>query len=266
MITAALPLTPELARRLDGRPLVLLLDIDGTLAPLAPRPEDAGVPPATRTLLTAFAAMPDVFVVAVSGRAVDDARRMVDVDGLWVIGNHGVELGEPGKPSTVRDDIASFANAIDAAANRAAKAFASDSGVLVENKRWTLSVHYRLALRERVPNVIDKTRDIGRELGLKVTLGKEVLEVRPPVDVNKGTASIELAVRLGAFAPMASLLCVGDDQTDEDMFRSVRQHDVRPVTVRVASSDDCGETSAEFRVDDPDAVRELLGATLGLRA
>ncbi len=93
------PLASPLAERLSGTPLVLLLDIDGTLAPIAARPIDATVPEETRQVLAELVAMPDTYVVvAVSGRAVDDARRMLDTPAAWVIGNHGVEIGEPGKP------------------------------------------------------------------------------------------------------------------------------------------------------------------------
>jgi len=85
----------EAFERLDGSPLVLLLDVDGTLAPIAPRPEDAEVPAATRRVLEALVARPGVHVVVVSGRSAADARRLVGVPGTWTIGNHGIETIVP---------------------------------------------------------------------------------------------------------------------------------------------------------------------------
>ncbi|HEY4129724.1 MAG TPA: trehalose-phosphatase, partial [Gemmatimonadaceae bacterium] len=259
------PLTPALADRLSGAPLILLLDIDGTLAPIAARPDEAGVPAETREVLDALSKTPSVILVAVSGRAVDDARRVLDVEHAWVIGNHGAELGEPGRPATARADVAPFADAVATAVRRATESLASYRGVIVEDKRWTLSIHYRLARRNVVPSVIAKATDIANALHLRVTLGKEVIELRPPVDVHKGSASIELIERFGALHDGASLLCAGDDRTDEDMFRSVRARDPRAVTVHVTGHLDGAETAAEFVVADPTAVRELLRATLALR-
>ncbi|HEY4139560.1 MAG TPA: trehalose-phosphatase [Casimicrobiaceae bacterium] len=275
MAVDALPLTAALTNRLLGQPLVLLLDIDGTLAPIAPRPQDAAVPPETLAIVRDFAATPGVYVVVVSGRAVDDARRIVPADRAWVIGNHGVELGEPGRPAAPRADIAPYAQAIALAAERVLAAFSNCDGVIIENKRWTISVHYRLASRAIVPRVIEQTAAVARELDLLLTDGKEVLEIRPPIQVNKGTASIELVERFHAFEKSGSVLCAGDDRTDEDMFRSVRSRDPRAVTVRVAphretiaaiDAPDALDTFAEFRVDDPDAVRELLAAVFAIRA
>jgi trehalose-phosphatase len=127
-------------------------------------------------------------------------------------------------------------------------------------------VHYRLARRDAVPSVKAKTEAIARELKLRVMQGKEVIEIRPPIDVHKGSASIELVERFGALRDGASILCIGDDRTDEDMFRSLRARDVRAVTVRVEPNHDVRATAAEFCVSDTNAVRELLEAALALHA
>ncbi|MFI5243216.1 MAG: trehalose-phosphatase, partial [Gemmatimonadales bacterium] len=83
MSDVTLPIPEEVAARLDGTPLVLMLDVDGTLAPIAPRPEDAAVAPATREVLERLVASRGVHVVLVSGRAAADARGIVAVNGVW---------------------------------------------------------------------------------------------------------------------------------------------------------------------------------------
>ncbi|HVX38869.1 MAG TPA: trehalose-phosphatase [Gemmatimonadaceae bacterium] len=265
MTQPALPVTPELARRLSGDPLLLLLDVDGTLSPIAPRPEYATVPPETQRVLTALVALPGVHVASISGRAADDARRLVGVDGTWTIGNHGFELARPNAPTRARDDVAAFAPRIAEAARRAEAIAARDAGVIVENKRWTLSVHYRLAHPRVVPELTAQIEAIATELGLRLTRGKEVLELRPPIDIDKGTAAVDLARQLGALADGASILCAGDDRTDEDAFRALRAAMPSAVTVRVGGEASARETAAEFIVPDPDAMRVLLESLLARR-
>lgn len=265
MTTPALPITPELSARIEGHPLVLLLDIDGTLSPIAPRPEHATVPAATRAVLTSLAATPGVYLVLVTGRSADDGRRIVGVDEGWVIGNHGIELARPRQSTEARADVAPFASQVEEAASRI-RALVNDrgwSGVLVEDKRFTLSAHYRLAHPRIVPELTAEVTRIATDLGLRVMTGKEVLEVRPPIEVNKGTAAVELAEALGATHDGASLFAAGDDRTDEDLFRALRQRQPRAVTVRVADS--AQATSAEFTVPDTDGMRDLLTAILALR-
>jgi len=251
--------------RLRGSPFILLLDVDGTLAPIAPRPEYATVPDDTRQILTDLAATTNVRVVVISGRSADDARRLVDVAGVWIIGNHGIEVAAPGKPATARDAVAGYADSIAEAASRATQIADSLPGVLVENKRWTLSVHYRLAHPSLVPSLTARIAAIAKELGLAVIGGKEVLELRPPVEINKGTAAILLAEELGALSDSASMLCAGDDRTDEDMFQAVRSRQPAAVTVWVGPESAADKTAAEYRVPDTSAMCELLEALLKLR-
>jgi trehalose-phosphatase len=258
----ALPFSPAIAQRLAGSPLLLLLDVDGTLAPIAQRPEYAVVPPATQRVLVDLVALPNTHVAIVSGRSARDARRLVNVKGVWVLGNHGIEVARPNEAPTVQPDVAQFANQIAAALDRCTTIAEAMPGVIVEDKRWTLSVHYRLADPSIVSALSAHVADIARQLGLHVTIGKEVLEIRPPVNVDKGTASIVLAETVGALEPTASIFCAGDDRTDEDAFRAIRSAQRNAVTVFVGDEERALMTGAEFRVPDPTDVRALLEAIL----
>src|SRR4051812_28690091 len=121
MTISALPVSRDLAQRLSGTPILLTIDIDGTLSPIAPRPEYAIVPGATQHVLNALTATPNVHVAVVSGRSAEDARRLVCADGAWVIGNHGIEVAAPNHTASVREDVARFADAIAEAAARASR-------------------------------------------------------------------------------------------------------------------------------------------------
>ena len=257
MTTPALPVSPALLARLEGRPLVLLLDIDGTLSPIAPRPELAIVPDDTRRILGELVATPGVSVVFVTGRSAADGRRLAGVTAAWVIGNHGMELARPDRSPAARADVAPFQSQVaQAVAEIGGIVDERDwSGVLVEDKRLTLSVHYRLADKRNVSAIVDEVSRVGTKLGLRVTFGKAVIELRPPIAVNKGTAAVELIDALGAADDSSSILAAGDDRTDEDLFRVLRENHPRAITVRVG---DHSETEAEFWVDDPEAMRDLL--------
>ena len=261
MTTPALPLLPAFLARLEGTPLFLLLDIDGTLSPIAPRPDLAIVPAETRRVLEDLAGTQGVTVIFVTGRSAYDGRRLVGVDDGWVIGNHGLEFARPGEPPHARADVAAFQFEVEKAASiiRALVDAREWSGVLVEDKRLTLSIHYRLAHERIVPAVTDEVARLGAELGLRVTFGKAVVELRPPIAVNKGTAAVELIASLQPTSDEPAILAAGDDRTDEDLFRVVRSAHPRAITVRVGER---GETAAEFWLSDTDAMRELLADVL----
>ena len=251
------PVDAKVAARLDGTPLVLMLDVDGTLAPIAPRPEDAAVAPVTRALLERVVANPAITVVLVSGRSAADANGIVGVRGVWTVGNHGFEILTPAGEMETDADLANQSAAITQAARELEPIVAAVHGAKLENKRWTLSVHYRLAARDAVPALRAAVERTALGLRLRVTDGKEVVEVRPAAHVDKGTAVVMMGERLHGFDAAASILFAGDDRTDEDAFRSLRARSPRAVTIRV---DDGGtrDTAAEITMRDPAAVHEFL--------
>jgi trehalose 6-phosphate phosphatase len=247
----------ELAARIDGTPLVLMLDVDGTLAPIAARPSDAAVPPETRRVVAALAARDGVRVALVSGRAAADARRMVSASNVWVIGNHGFEMVSPDGEEEVEPELAAMRPAVAQASRRIAALVAPVPGVLLEDKGWTLSVHYRLADPAIVPRLVQSVEQVAIALGLRVTRGKMVLEVRPTARVDKGTAVLRLSAMLGGLNNGGAVVFIGDDNTDEDAFRALRLRSSQAITVRVTHGTDT-PTAAEFTVEGPAAVRSFL--------
>ena len=243
--------------RLTGRPLLLMLDVDGTLAPIAPTPSMARVPDETRRVIESLVACPGVFVVLVSGRAAHEARQMVGVDRLWAVGNHGAEVIAPNGEVTVDPSVARYANAMTATARVLEPAIHAIEGATLENKTWSLTVHYRAASDDVLPGIRTAVEQAAAASGLRVTEGKKILEVRPPVEIHKGTAVAHMAHSLGGDSPSASLLFAGDDVTDEDAFRLLRLDFPRAVTIHIG--DGAGfETAAEFRITDLRVLRDLL--------
>ncbi|HEY7603674.1 MAG TPA: trehalose-phosphatase [Gaiellaceae bacterium] len=204
--------------RLADRPDAsgVLLDVDGTLAPIVDRPEDAAVPEGTRTVLHGLADRYGL-VACVSGRTVADAQRVVGVDELVYIGEHGMGLDRRAKRWTEELDR-----------------LVEESGWEPERKDYSAAFHYRTAEDESV--AIESLRKVERravELGLRARWGRKVLEVLPPVDANKGTAVRALLAERG----LRRALYAGDDATDLEAFRGL---DGLELAVRVAVVSDEG--------------------------
>ena len=257
------PIREAIADRLSHSPFLVALDIDGTLAPIAPTPEQAAVPPLTRKTLERLTRLPNVHVAFVTGRAAADGRRLVAVPNSWTIGNHGVELIDPGGALRVNPAAEVYGPAVARAVQLLRDRVGGLRGVLVEDKTWTVSVHVRLADADVVPNVEREVQSIARELGLVELHGRKIFELRPPIAIHKGIALLDLGAALGVFhgeVMTGSLLYAGDDRTDEDAFRVLPAPPGRAVTVHVGSADLPGgqHTIAELLLDDPAAMHDFL--------
>ena len=255
----ALPPNEGLARRLSGSPLLIALDIDGTLAPIASTPAGAAVPATTLQTLGRLTGLRGVQLAFVTGRSAPDGRRMVDLPRTRVIGNHGIEWIELDGTLRVNEAAREAAPRIAQAAEMLSERLRKINGALVEDKRWTLSVHFRLTAPADRPRIEQELDDVARRLDLRVTHGKQVYELRPRLAITKGTAIVELAEKLGIDKGSGSLFYAGDDRTDEDAFRALRELDADAVTVHVGGEPPGGAvTAAEFIVPDPPGLRELL--------
>ncbi|MBD0337939.1 MAG: trehalose-phosphatase [Thermoleophilia bacterium] len=185
----------ELAR--DPERAALLLDVDGVLAPIVSRPEDAVVPEETRTELRRLAARYGL-VACVSGRPAADAARVLGVDGIRIVGEHGLGLDPAAAEWSER--LHAFADVVDWP---------------VERKPLSVSLHYRDAADEDAARAhLDEVAERARAEGLVARFGRKVLELRPPVAANKGTAVGHL---LGE-RELRRALYAGDDTTDLDAF------------------------------------------------
>jgi trehalose 6-phosphate phosphatase len=215
----------------------IFLDVDGTLAPIVERAEDARVPDETKRALAAL--VPRYACVAcVSGRAALDARRLVGVDGVVYAGSHGAELLFPGQ------DEPEIAPAFAEWAPRVREFVESqDTGRLrIEQKGAIVALHWRGVEEEEA-----RARQIAAHANGFVThWGRKVLEIRPPVEVNKGQAVRELIERFGLRAG----LFAGDDATDLDGFAALEG--VAAVRVGVRSDEGPPEIveRADLVVDD----------------
>jgi trehalose 6-phosphate phosphatase len=219
----------------------VLLDVDGTLAPIVPAPEEASVPPETRAELARLARR-YALVACVSGRPAADAERVVGLPELTYVGLHGLEL-DPGAESH-REAIHAFAETVDWP---------------IEDKGVAVSFHYRGVDDEEAARAqLERVAEQAREAGFHARFGRKVLEILPPVEAHKGTAVRHLLERAG----LDRALYAGDDRTDLDAFRALEELELG-VRVAVASEEGPRELreTADLVVDGP---AELLRVLRGL--
>lgn len=240
--------------RAAGR-LVLLLDFDGTLAPIVARPELAGLPMRTRAALERLVRSRDVEIAIVSGRALADARERAGLEGVAYAGNHGMEIEGPGIRH-VHADAAAARPKLDRVVERLALPLGAVPGAILEDKGLTLSVHYRLVPEERVGELRRAVEAaVAGEEGLRLTEGKRVIEVRPAVEWDKGRA-VEFLLDALRPPPGALVLYLGDDTTDEDAFRALAASGAGEGVV--VAEEPPLDTSATSYLRSPEEVAELL--------
>jgi len=216
----------------------ILLDVDGTLAPIVARPELASVPEETRAELKRLVAR-YALVACISGRTGEDAARVVGVAGAVYVGVHGLELAP--EAERWRGPLREFAESVDWP---------------VEDKGLAIVFHYRQAEDEEAALAV--LRGVARRataLGLQAQFGRKVLEVRPPVAADKGTAVRTLLEQRG----LRRALYAGDDTTDLDAFRGLDGLDVA-VRIAVASAEGppALREAADLVVESPAQLVELL--------
>ncbi len=235
------------------RPLALFLDYDGTLAGIAQHPSKAGMTDSMRAALVACAARPDTLVAIVSGRSVDDIRQHVGLDDVIYAGNHGLEIEGPAVAAYRHPDIAHYTDRAEELAEKLTGILVS--GVWVEAKGASLTLHFREADRSMHHQIANEARQMVREAGFQARDALCAVEARPPIGWDKGHAVLH--VLRECFGPgwseLVRTIYVGDDETDEDAFRALSG---LGATFRVGPADQ--PTRARRRLSGVEAVGTLL--------
>jgi trehalose 6-phosphate phosphatase len=244
----ALDLTPE-------RQPAVFFDFDGTLSEIVNDPDSARLADGAADALTSLSAQCPVAIL--SGRDLADVRQRIGLPGLWYAGSHGFELTGPDGQHHQNTDAAASIPVLAEAAATLADQLGDIPGVAVEHKRFGVAVHYRNAARDRVGEVAAAVRSAGQRTALRVTTGREVIELRPDVDWDKGKTLRWVLDYIRDNEGSSSLLPIylGDDITDEDAFDAVADDGI---AILVRHSDDGDRaTAARYALDDPDRVRDF---------
>lgn len=229
---------------------LLLLDYDGTLTPIRKRPELALLSQQRRKTLRQLSHQPEIKMAIISGRKLSDIKSIVNLPGLIYVGNHGLEIEAKG---TLKTHLAAkrfipLLKRIKAVLINKVKI----KGVWIEDKGLTLSFHFRQVSqnrRKRLYKLFYETIDPWQKK-IRITKGKKVFEIRPPIDWDKGKA-IEWLInrlKLKKYLPVY----IGDDRTDEDAFRALKG---KGISLKVGMG---GKTAADKRLRNTAGVYRFL--------
>lgn len=258
--------------RADPAHSAVLLDIDGTLAPIVRHAEDAAVPEATRTLLIEIAKRYGT-VGCISGRRATSARQIVAIGSISYVGNHGGELLGPGGTSvTVDPELNRWTDRVQRFASHAQTRELTRMRVRTEDKGAIVAFHWRGVPDEEIAAAaVHEIAGQAQREGLAVHWGRKVLEVRPPVSIDKSAGIEQLLAQTSPSAgePIRAAVYVGDDLTDIDAFRGLRamaQAGQLHTAVCVAVDSDEAPRElveqADLTVEGQSGVRGLLQALL----
>jgi trehalose 6-phosphate phosphatase len=250
----------------DPASSAVLLDIDGVLAPIVQHPDDAHVPETTRRPLIDVAKRYGV-VACVSGRRASDARRIVALGSIAYLGSHGSEVLMPGSIRPQVDaELQAWTQRVQRFANDAFDDELKRLRVRLEDKEAIAALHWRgVPDEEGAEAAVREVAAAAQDAGFTVHWGKKVLEIRPPVRIDKGAGIVHLL----RGRDLAAALYVGDDMTDIDAFHGLDElveggrlgHAIK---IGVRSDEGPPELAkgADAMVDGTDGVRDLLRALL----
>jgi trehalose 6-phosphate phosphatase len=240
--------------------------VDGVLAPIVQHADDAHMPETTRRPLIEVARRYGT-VACVSGRRASDARRIVSIGSIAYLGSHGSEVLLPGSTTPQLDsELEGWAQRVQKFANDAFDDHLRRLRVRLEDKEAIVALHWRGAPDEdEALAAVQKVAGNAEEAGLKTHWGRKVLEIRPPVRIDKGAGIVSLLRE----TELAAALYVGDDVTDLDAFRGLtelQENGALAYALRVGVRSDEGPSAladeADIMVEGTDGVRDLLRALL----
>jgi trehalose 6-phosphate phosphatase len=244
----------------------VLLDVDGVLAPIVQHADDAHMPESTRRPLIEVARRYGV-VACVSGRRASDARRIVALGSIAYLGSHGSEILKPGAIAPELDrELQAWTRRVQTFAHEAFDDHLRKLRVRLEDKEAIAALHWRgVPDEEEAQAAIEAVAERAEKAGFTAHWGRKVLEIRPPVRIDKGAGIVALL----RDRDLAAALYAGDDTTDLDAFNGLTElveGGRLGIAVRVGVRSDEGPSAlaheADVMVDGTDGVRDMLQALL----
>ncbi len=241
-----------------GRRLVVFLDYDGTLTPIVERPELATMTEDMRRTLRTLA--DHCTVAIVSGRDRPDVERLVNLDTLFYAGSHGFDIAGPHGQHFRHEEGRQFLPEIDRAERTLTEKLAGVKGALIERKKYSVAVHYRLVPTDRLAEIQEAVQALLSGLpNLKMKEGKKVYELQPRIDWDKGKAVLWLFGALKLDPLTALPLYLGDDITDEDAFRALTG-----IGIGIFVGERTASTAATYSLRNTTEVRQFLERLIAL--
>nr|AFS17321.1 trehalose-6-phosphate phosphatase [Belgica antarctica] len=238
----------------DNKNLALLLDYDGTLAPIAPHPNLTHMTDETKSALNRIADNSRIFTAVISGRGVDDVKAKIGLNGVVYAGNHGLEILYPNSTRYNQEIPGSVSGNYDKMVKELEKI--TRSGSWIENKGVSLTFHYRAMAEDQHDMIRDEAKFIIEGFGYRANQAHCAIEAKPPVHWHKGKAAeYILSHNFGEeWRSTTKVVFAGDDTTDEDVCEILKGVGV---TFRVTADPNL-PTKATYRVPSTRSITTLL--------
>ncbi|KAD4586367.1 hypothetical protein R6Q59_035299 [Mikania micrantha] len=260
---SALKVFDEITNASKGKQIVMFLDYDGTLSPIVDDPDRAYMSDAMRATVRSLAGCFPTAIV--SGRCRDKVYNFVKLAELYYAGSHGMDIRGPSKgskykkspPSVLCQPASEYLPMIDEVYGLLLEKTKSTPGAKVENNKFCLSVHFRCVDEKKWSDLAAQVRSVLKDYPkLRLTQGRKVLEIRPTIKWDKGKALEFLLESLG-YANCTDVfpIYIGDDRTDEDAFKVLRE---RGQGFGILVSKIPKDTSASYSLQEPSEVMEFL--------
>lgn len=247
----------------NNKYIFLFLDYDGTLTPIVEAPDKAVLSFETKNLLKKLIKNPKHKLAFISGRALEDLKKMINIQDIVYVGNHGLEIDGPKLKfespvslryktilQNIKDDLSAKLSTI--------------KGVIIEDKKLSLSVHYRLVDRTQIPKVEailhEATILYAVRNKIKTQIGKKVFEIRPSLEWDKGKVVLWLLARWKFVLKDMLPIYLGDDVSDEDAFKALKN---KGITIFVGGPKD---SNAQYYLKNTQEVTDFLNRIANLSA
>lgn len=248
----ALDVVELIIKQKGKRSFLFFFDFDGTLAPIGPEPDKVELQKNTSFQLEKLAENYPVAIV--SGRDRADIESKISLSNVYYAGSHGFDISGPNDTSHLHPKADELIPRIDEVGERFKKILTKHEGVWVEKKKFAIAIHYRQADQETSTDVQEIVRDkMEDEAGLKWEKGKSIIEIKPDVDWHKGKAVLWIMEHLQLDFEQCLPLYLGDDTTDEDAFRILKD---RGIGILVDGNEE--DTSADYLLQSQGEVSEFI--------
>ena len=240
--------------------MTFFLDYDGTLTPIVESPELAIISPDMKKTVETLASIHTVAIV--SGRLREDVQNLVGIKGIFYAGSHGFDIEGPGGFSMIHPDAKKTIPLISRIIKLLKEKLNNIHGVLIEEKKFSVAVHYRKVkssidlqcIKKVVNDMVQKYDE------LRILKGKKVFEILPNIDWDKGKAVKWIMDALDITWESTAAFYIGDDTTDEYAFRTV----ITRGTAILVSDDPEKASTADFQLQSPEEVQRFFEQVMAI--
>ena len=240
----------KIKKKIKGYKILLCLDYDGTLTPIVKKPEYAKLGQNIKHALENIKSNKNIILAIISGRTLSGIKKLVNLRNVIYAGNHGFEI-EIGRDVFIHRGLKEAIPIISKIKKAISKKIKGIRGAFIEDKEFTLSIHWRLVKKKYLNKLFLIIKNIiHNNSKIRLTIGKKVWEIRPNIAWDKGKA-VELIYSKVNKNNNLKIIYIGDDTTDEDAFSVLKKE----ITIKIGKSN---KSKAKYYLKKQSEIKNIL--------